>query len=308
MKTCTTQTAPAPHGRQILRGLMSANVATLFFGLAGVLGLLSGLPAPLVTLGRVIFAGATLGIVVALRRVSLRPATRRDLMQLIAQGLILALHWTAFFESIAVSNIAIGLLAFSSFPLFTAALEPLLLKQPPRRIEIAAALLILPGVYLLAPQANLSDHATQGALWGLLAGATFALLSVLNRGLAQRYSPLAISLYQDGAAAFILLPTLALTSYGAALSVRSLLCLLALGVVCTALAHTLFIASMRAIRTQVASLVAALEPVWGIVFALLLLGQIPTARVLLGGALIVGASALPGILLLVGRPAQRANE
>jgi drug/metabolite transporter (DMT)-like permease len=286
---------------------MSANIATLFFGLAGVLGSLTGLPAPLITLGRVVFAGATLGIVAALRRVSLRPATRRDLAQLIAQGLILALHWTAFFESIAVSNIAIGLLAFSSFPLFTAAFEPLLLKQRPRRSEIAAALLILPGVYLLTPRLTLSDHATQGALWGILAAATFALLSVLNRQLAQRYSPLAISLYQDSAAAFILLPTLALTFSDATFSVRSLLCLLALGVACTALAHTLFIASMRVIRTQVASLVAALEPVWGIFFALLFLGQIPSARVLLGGALIVGATALPGLLTLRRKPQRQVD-
>lgn len=71
-----------------------------------------------------------------------------------------------------------------------------------------------------------------------------------------------------------------------------------LGVVCTALAHTLFIASLRAITAQSASLLASLEPVWGIVFGILLLRAIPTVSTLLGGALILCATLLPGIIPL----------
>jgi drug/metabolite transporter (DMT)-like permease len=294
----TRRAAPAFRQSGASRGLVRANFATLLFGLAGVLGALSGLPAPIITFSRALFAGATLGVVALFTRAPLRPRSRRDLMRLITQGLLLALHWTAFFESIAVSNIAIGLLAFSCFPLFTAAFEPLLLSQRPRLVEIAAALLILPGVYLLTPHLTLTDHATQGVLWGLLAGATFALLSVINRGLTWSYSPLTISLYQDGVAAVALLPVLALTPWRAALNPRTLAILLALGVVCTALAHTLFIASLRDIRAQIASLIAALEPVWGIAFALAFLSQRPTPRILGGGALIVLASALPALAAL----------
>ena len=288
-----------------LRGVVSVNIATLFFGLAGVLGKLSGLPAPTITLGRVLFAGITLGILAALTRAPLRPRSRRDLALLVFQGLILAIHWTAFFQSIAVSSVAIGLLSFSSFPLFTAALEPLLLGQRPRRIEIAASLLILPGVYLLAPRISLADHATQGVLWGLLAGATFALLSVINRGLTQRYPALTIGLYQDTVAAIALLPTLAFFPLRAALSPRDLLILVTLGTVCTALAHTLFIAGLKDIRAQVASLIAALEPVWGIGFALALLSEVPSALTLLGGALILLATALPGLASLRDWPARK---
>ncbi len=286
-----------------LRGLVSVNIATLFFGLAGVLGKLSGLPAPVITLGRVVFSGIALGIIVALTHVTLRPRSRQDLVLLVTQGIILAIHWTAFFQSIVVSSVAIGLLSFSSFPLFTAALEPRLLGQRPRRIEIVAALLILPGVYLLAPHISLASRATQGVLWGLLAGATFALLSVVNRGLARRYPALTIGLYQDSVAALALLPTLLLTTLSVALTARSLLILLVLGVVCTALAHTLFIAGLKDVRAQIASLIAALEPVWGIGFATLLLGEIPSGLTLLGGALILLSSALPGLAALRGEPA-----
>jgi drug/metabolite transporter (DMT)-like permease len=70
---------------------------------------------------------------------------------------------------------------------------------------------------------------------------------------------------------------------------RTVLLLVILGVVFTALAQWLFVASLRRIRAQTASVVTCLEPVYGILFAVLLLGEKPSARTLLGGLLIFGA-------------------
>ncbi|MDE3231206.1 MAG: EamA family transporter, partial [Chloroflexota bacterium] len=86
------------------RGVVIANIATLFFGLAGVLGKLSGLPAPLITLGRVCFAGVALGLWALATHIPLRARGRRDVALLAFQGVILAVHWTAFFQAIVVSN------------------------------------------------------------------------------------------------------------------------------------------------------------------------------------------------------------
>jgi drug/metabolite transporter (DMT)-like permease len=58
--------------------------------------------------------------------------------------------------------------------------------------------------------------------------------------------------------------------------------LLVLGVLCTALAHTLFIESLAVLRTQTASVISALEPVYGIALAALLLGELPALRTLVG--------------------------
>ncbi len=281
------------------RGLLFANVAVLFFGLAGVLGKLSVLPAPLIVFGRVFFASIVLLPLCLLQRIPLRPKRLQDGFLLFGLGILLALHWTTFFQSINVSSVAIGLLSYSSFPLFTAALEPLLLHQRPSRVQIVAALLILVGIYLLVPSFTLQNQTTLGVLWGVLSGATFALLSVLNRGLGRKYPSLTISLYQDGTAAIVLLPALFLSATGTLWTLHELLILLILGVICTALAHTLFIASMRHITAQSASILASLEPVWGILFGLLLLHSIPTPRTLLGGAIILSATLLPGIVAVI---------
>ena len=296
-----------PEQPKQLRGLVFANIAVLLFGLAGVLGKLSGLPAPLIVFGRAFFAGLVLLAVCWFWHIPLRPKRSRDSYLLLGQGVLLALHWTAFFQAINVSNVAIGLLSFSSFPLFTAVLEPLLLHQRPSRVQIVAALLILPGIYLLVPSFTLQNQTTLGVMWGVLSGASFALLSVTNRWLGRTYSSLMISLYQDGIAAIVLLPVFFFTATGSFWTPHDLLILFILGVVCTALAHTLFIASMRDITAQSASLLASLEPVWGIIFGILLLGAIPTATTLLGGAIILGATLLPGIVIVVS-PRLNANE
>jgi len=139
-------------------------------------------------------------------------------------------------------------------------------------------------------------------LWGLAAGATFALLSVTNRALTHSYTSLAISLYQDGVAAIVLLPALLFVHPAAPLTSKQVVALLILGLACTALAHTLFIAGLRTLTAQLASLIASLEPVWGILFALLLLGERPTGRTLTGGAIILAATMLPAVgAVLPGR-------
>ncbi len=63
-----------------------------------------------------------------------------------------------------------------------------------------------------------------------------------------------------------------------------------LGAICTALAHTLFIASLARLSAHTASVVTALESVYGIALAAVLLGEIPDARTCFGAALLVGAA------------------
>jgi drug/metabolite transporter (DMT)-like permease len=274
------------------RGSLLVNMAVALFGLAGVLGDLTGLPAPLVVLGRASFAALALLALSRLQCRSLR-VRRADMPLVLGQGVLLAVHWTIFFQSIAVSSVAIGLLSFSTFPLFTALLEPTILGTSPSRVQMVAALCILAGMYVLIPSVDLGSAATQGVLWGLFSASTFALLTVLNRKIGQQYGSHLISLYQNGIAAITLLPVLLFTSPAPLLNSQVLLLLLVLGVLCTAVAHTLFIAGLQQMTAQLASLLVSLESVWGIVFGVLLLGQVPTSRTLLGGAIIVGATMLP---------------
>ena len=263
--------------------LASLHVAVLLFGLAGLFGKWIDLPAVTIVFGRTAVAAAVLGMLVWLA-----PAGRRAFdWRMAVNGAVLAVHWFAFFKAIQIANVATGLLGFASFPLFVLLLEIALLRTRARGADWAIAGLVVIGLLVLVPEPNLDNRVVQGLAWGVLSGFSFALLAVSNRALAARRAPTAIAFWQNVCAAACLAPALALAP--ALPDAREVALLLVLGVVCTALAHTLFIRSMRVLSAHTASVVAALEPVYGIALAAVLLDEVPDARTMLGAVLIVGA-------------------
>jgi len=266
--------------------LLQVHASVFLFGLSGLFGKFLDLPATVIVLGRTGFATLALGLVLGLGGQTLRPRSAQDLLGMALLGGLLAFHWGSFFHSIQLATVAIGLLTFSSFPVFVTLLEPLLFKTPWRWRDGAIAALVVLGVALVIPEYRPGSATTLGAIWGLLSGLSFALLQLLNKGYRQRYSALAIAFYQDFFACLSLLAIAPLTSL--ALSTREVGLLLVLGVLCTAVAHTLFIESLAVLRTQTASIISALEPVYGILLAALVLGEVPSFRTLVGGGLILG--------------------
>jgi drug/metabolite transporter (DMT)-like permease len=266
--------------------LVALHAAVVLFGFAGLFGKWLVLSPLAIVLGRTLIAAAALG---ALR--AARPADRAPFAPgLAVNGVVLAVHWVAFFAAIQASSVAIGLLGFASFPLFVLLLESALLGRRWSRGEGGTALVVAAGLALIVPEFSFASPALRGLAWGVLSGATFALLAVCNRRLAPGRPAVDLAFWQNLVAAACLAPFAWLGGDLAAVDARAVALLAVLGVVCTALAHTLFIASLATVSAHTASVVTALEPVYGIALALLLLGEVPGPRTLAGGALIVGAA------------------
>lgn len=271
------------------RSLAEIHLAVFLFGFPGLFGKWLAWPAVTIVFGRVLFACLALGAVMALgRRASFRVAGRRDVLLLALCGLVLAAHWTMFFRSIQVSTVAVGLLAYSSFPVFTAFLEPLLARERWEPESLVYALVCVAGIALIVPGFDVSDAVVRGVVWGLGAGLSFSLLSVLNRGLASRHSSLTVAFYQDLVAGVLLIPAVWRT--GLPRSGRDWALVAVLGVFCTAAAHTLFINGLKGAGARTASILSSLEPVYGILLALIFLGESPSLRTVSGGAVILGAA------------------
>ncbi|OWW19909.1 DMT family transporter [Noviherbaspirillum denitrificans] len=268
-------------------GLTQIHLAVLLAGGAGLFAKLLAVSPAVLTAGRTVFGSIALLLFALVTKASLRPASAKDLVLLALSGAILAFHWFTFFLAIQVSTVAIGLLAFSTFPLFTTFLEPLVFGERLHRRDILTAVAVTAGLVLVTPSFDLGNHLTQGLLWGMLSAFSYAVLSLLCRSIAGRYAAATISFYQQGFAALCALP-FALQWQGQ-LGGGDLLALLVLGVVFTALGQGLVVASLRHLRAQTTSVVFGLEPVYGIALAWMLLGEVPSLRTLLGGGLICGA-------------------
>ncbi len=267
------------------RSLLEIHLAVLLFGLAGLFGKWIALSPFIIVLGRVFFASLTLALILWLSKQSMRIPQGKNAGYLLFLGFILSIHWVAFFQSIQVSTVAIGLLSFSSYPVFTTFLEPFFFRERIIKINIIFSLFCLMGVFLIIPRFNLNDSTFVGVLWGLLAGLTFAVLTILNRKLTLQFSSMLIAFYQDFFATLFLLPFF--FSLKPSLDTRNLLLLIVLGVFCTAGSHTLFIKGMKRLKAQTASLIHFLEPVYGIIFAFLFLREIPSLRTIFGGTIIL---------------------
>jgi len=267
------------------QGLVDIHLAVLLFGLAGLFGKWLPLSPLFIVLGRVFFASMALALILLLSRQGFTISPRRIYLLLLFLGFVLAVHWLSFFQSIQVSSVAIGLLSYSTFPVFTTFLEPFFSKERIVRMNLFFSLLCLFGVFLIIPSYHITDTTFRGVLWGLLSGFSFAILAIFNRGLTQSLSPLRIAFYEDFFATIFLFPFLFMLN--PSLSGRDILLLIILGTVCTAGSHTLFIKGMRSIKAQTASIISSLEPVYGILFAFLFIHEIPSLRTIAGGLIIL---------------------
>ncbi len=264
------------------------HAAVALFGFAGLFGKWLALSPVAIVLGRTAVAAVALGIV----RLRTRKRARFD-VRLVGNGIVLAVHWLSFFAAIQVSTVAVGLLGYASFPLFTLIAERVFLARRLRRREAATALLATAGLAMLVPELSLANPVVQGLGWGILSGFTFALLAVMNRRWAGARTATDIAFWQNLLAALALLPFVwaapwAIGTVGA----REVMLVIVLGLFCTALAHTLFIAALTVATAHMGSVIAALEPVYGIALALLFLGEVPSGRTIAGGVLIVAATVI----------------
>lgn len=259
----------------VRRAWLELHFAVFCFGFTAILGAWISLSALSLVWWRV---GITsLSLILLLRGFgSLPRMPRRLALKYAGIGIIVALHWVAFYGAIKLANASIALVCMATTALFTAFLEPWLLGRRRSRVEIFLGLLIIPGMMLIV--SHLEPGHGYGLLAGLVSAALAALFSILNKKMISKASELEITLLELGSAfGFLGILLLALAVSGFPLSLRPApgdwLPLLALALLCTTLAYVLALRALRHLTAFASNLTINLEPVYGIVLAILLLGE-----------------------------------
>lgn len=270
------------------RSVVELHLAVLLFGLAGLFGKLIDSAPQLIAFARTLVAAGALFIVLKLSRSQIAAATQKDTALISVAGVLLAGHWVAFFHSIQISSVAVGVIGFAVFPVFVALIEPIAFRLRYRRIDVFCAIGVASGLAIVAPSFTIDDIATRGLLWAVLSGFLFAILTLINRRVATANEFRFVAFLQYGVASLFLLPFI-LASDVAISEQSEIFLLLVLGLVFTALPHTLFIKALAGVKATYASVVAGMEPVYGIIFAALLLHEIPTMRTVIGASIVIVA-------------------
>lgn len=266
--------------------LLELSLATLFISTSGVLGRFIAMPTPVIIWWRCSLGLLFLYIFCRYKKIDLRINTKKDIATFIISALFLGAHWITYFHALKLSNVALGMLSLYTFPVITALLEPLFIKAKFDPIHVILGLVVLVGIYILAPEFDLENSHIKGILFGLLSALFYSIRILILKQHVRNYNGTMLMLHQLFILSFALLPVLFFMDTSGIRTQFPYVIILAL--VTTAIGHTLFIRSLKYFSATAASIISSALPIYGIILAYIFLREIPSLNTFLGGLLIVG--------------------
>lgn len=280
------------------RSLLLLHLIVFIWGFTAIIGKLITLDALALVWFRMLFAVFFIGAYVGYQKISWRHS-RSMIPIFLGAGIVIALHWFTFFKAIKVSNVSVTLACLSTGAFFTSLLEPLFTAKKIVRYELFFGVLVIAGLTLIF---KVETHFITGIGLALLSAFLSALFAVLNSRWVAQHEPVVITLFEllGGVLFFSILLALSgsFTATFFQLSWSDLGYLLLLSSVCTAFAMIASTALLRVLDAYTVMLTINLEPVYGIILAMLLFEDTETmsGTFYLGAIIILVTVIANGIL------------
>ena len=268
-----------------LYNILILNLGMLCISTSGPLGRFIPLPPPLIIWSRAFVAFLVLGAYCYWKKEKIRRGFLENRSTLIFSGILLTLHWVTYFFALQWSGVAIGMLSMFTFPIITVFLEPLFFKTKFHPIHLMFGALILIGIYLLVPSFNYENVQTKGLLMGLFSALAYAFRNLIIKKNVQKFNGSLLMFYQMGITIILLFPVLMF--YPLDTFTTQIPYLLFLGLVTTAIGHTLFLNCLTYFTVSTASIMNSIQPIFGIIIAFFFLNETPPASSLIGGGIIL---------------------
>ena len=249
----------------------------LIWGFTAVLGLLISIPSVEVVFYRTLIASVALGALLLLWQQPM-VLKRSDMLSIVGTGALIATHWILFFAAARVANASVCLAGMATCSLWTSLLEPLMTGRKIRAYEVGLGLLVIVGLYVIFRFEF--DHAL-GLTMAIGSAMLGAVFTVLNAKFTRRHNAYVITFYEMAGACLsvaLFFPFYAayLSETGTLLLVPSAtdwLYLLILSLVCTLYAFSVSVNLMKYVTAFAMNLTNNLEPVYGILLAVLVFGE-----------------------------------
>lgn len=270
---------------QHLKHIVELNIAVLLISTSGVLGKFISMPPPITIWWRCLFAAILLGGFCWYKKFNLKISSYSDWKTILISGLFFGAHWITYFYALQLSNVAIGMLSLFSYPVITALLEPFFFKSKLNTKHVLLGFIVLIGIFFLAPELSLENDYTKGVLFGLISSVFYALRNILLKKKITHYHGSVLMFYQMLIIILVLWPVFFVFEMNPSTNDWSALIILAL--VTTSIGHTLFVMSFKNFSISTASIMSGVQPIYGILFGLLFLYEIPANRTLIGGGIIL---------------------
>lgn len=281
-----------------VKSYLHLHLIVFIWGFTAILGKMISLDALPLVWFRMSLAVVFMLAYVAILRIRMRiPA--RTLAVFMLAGVVIALHWLTFFQAIKVSNVSVTLACLSTGAFFTALLEPIFMRRKIVWYEILFGLLVVAGLCIIF---QVESRYVEGIVLALTSAFLSASFSIINGAFAPKYDATVISVYEVlGGILFLTLWLWGSGSFSAEffqLSPSDWGYLAILSSVCTAYAFIASVQVMRHLTPYTVMLTINLEPVYGILLAVLWLKGDEKMKweFYLGAAIILATVILNGVM------------
>lgn len=297
------------RGRTRNVALTEGLIAGACFGTAAIfIRLLPNLDSFSIAFWRLVIACAALILIVRILRKPFQlDRIRRYAKDLAFLSVFLGLHFVFFISSVKDTTILNATVLVNTTPIFSMFVSAFLFRIKPSRFALAGLAVSFIGVTVIAYAETLkigvptSASAMHPSLKGDLEAVAAALVEsfYLNYGRKVRVQMDILSIMVPiYAFAAVVIAVLVYPVTGAGFSLPTDLgaagFLVALGIIPTATAHTLYFSSLSHLRSFETATLALLEPVGATVLGIAIFGELPAFAFVLGAALI-----LSGIVLII---------
>ena len=234
---------------------------------------------------------ALIGVAAVLRRLEF-PKMRR--WRLVLSGVLLALHWITFFESIKLTTVAVALAVLYLGPIAASILSgPLLGEHVTPRLWVALAIAVGGTLMVVQPWAQRvegdgSAITLEGVAVAGLSAALLAALMLVGKPVAKDLGGLTMAIGELTVASVLLAPATyqALTQYSDYIANFVIL-----GAVFTGFAGYVYWEAMRHLPVAAVSVIMYIEPATAVLWAAAFLDETPNLVTWLGiGLVIAGGS------------------
>ena len=224
----------------------------------------------------------------------------------------IALCQLFYFNAVQHLSVGVALLLEYLSPVLLVAWAWIMTRQRPRLLTIVGAVSAMAGLVLVLDLAGSQKVSVEGILWGLAAAVCSAVYFVMSSRTGDNVPPILMAGggMAVGATMIVGLGVIGVLPMAftfespvfAGTQVHWLVPVLGLVLITTVFAYILGIISTRGLGSKVASFVALFEVLFAVVWAWILLGELPRVIQLLGGIAIMGGVVLVRLDELRGSP------
>lgn len=259
-----------------IKDYLMLHFIVVIWGFTAILGLLISIPSVEIVFYRTLIATLILGMVFLWKKSPIK-LSQSELFRVIGTGFLISAHWILFFWAARVSTASVCLAGMATTSLWTAFIEPLANRSKVKWFEILLGLMVISGLYVVF---SFEMGYWLGLLMAVGSALIAAIFTVINGRLTKRHSPYVLTFYEMmGACIFsvLFMPVYAYFFTDGSLNLiptaMDWLWLLILSGICTVYAFSVSVELMRRLTAFTINLTINLEPVYGIVLAVLVFGE-----------------------------------